>query len=312
MPIVINFRQIEVFHAVMIAKTVSGAARLLNVSQPGLSRTLKYTEDRLGFSLFDRIKGRLVPTKEAIALFTEIEAIYHKIDGLEDHIKRLRRGEGAIFRIGAQPSVGHTIVPRALGEMKRKFDDLIIQFDILSRQQVAPYLLQEEGEYVVGVFSVSHPNIISEEICTTPLVCVLKPGHPLCARESVDVSDLADEPLVSFRVNTPHGMQISAAFQEAKVERNVSTYVRFAETACNFVRNGLGVAIVDAFTVLENAGVGVEVRPLTPSRRMSLYVHRNKLASRSLFADIFEAELKVALSSFGHSPLNAGSHNDRR
>lgn len=298
----LNFRQIEVFHAVMTAKTVSGASDLLNVSQPGLSRTLKHTEDRLGFSLFNRVSGRLVPTKEAVALFSEVEGIYKKIEDLEMHIKRLERGEDSVFRIGAQPSVGHNIVPRALSKLKRKFTKLVIQFDILSRHQVTNYLLKEEGEYVVGVFPINHPNISSEKYCAAPLVCVMQSNHRLCDKKSISVKDIASESLISFRANTPHGALIDSAFREAGVKRNVSTYVRFAETACIFVRDGLGVAIVDEFTMFGNSGSGLEARPITPSRMLPLYVHHNKFSGRSLVSDEFESELRAALSSFRESP----------
>ena len=60
-----NLRQIEVFRAVMITGSVSGAARLLHVSIPAVSRLLSHTETRLGFLLFERVKGRLHATAEA-------------------------------------------------------------------------------------------------------------------------------------------------------------------------------------------------------------------------------------------------------
>src|SRR6185312_7621883 len=64
----ITLKQIEYFRAVMEAGTVSGAAALLHVSQPNVSRMLKYMESRLGLRLFERCKGRLQPTPEATAL----------------------------------------------------------------------------------------------------------------------------------------------------------------------------------------------------------------------------------------------------
>lgn len=295
-----NLRQIEVFRSVMVTKTVSGASRLLNVSQPGLSRMLKHTEDRLGFALFDRVSGRLVPTQEAKELFGEIEAIYNKIGDLEYHIKRIERGEDTLFRIGAQPSVGRYIVPRALGAIRKKYDDLIIHFDILSVEQVTDYLLREQGEYSVSVFPAEHPNIVSEKFSEAPMVCVLSPEHALAKKRTVKVSDLAGESLISFRSQTPHGSRIKAMFDEAGEERQVSTYVRFAETACTFVRNGAGVAIVDAFTVMGDTAAGLEVRSVTPNRLMPLYVNRNKFASRSLFAPTFEKELRRVLKDVGN------------
>lgn len=291
----LNFRQIEVFRAVMIAKTVSGAARLLNVSQPGLSRMLKHTEDKLGFDLFDRSSGRLVPTKEGNELFREIELIYTQIEGLEFQIKKLERGAEVVFKIGSSPSLGRYIIPKVLGKLNAKFKNLIIQYDILSVKQIPNYLLRETGEYVVNVFPVNHPNISSKKLGSEPLVCVLPKDHDLAGKDVIALADLEGYPLISFRRDTPHGALITAAYKEAKVERAVTTYVRFAETACSLVKNGLGVAIVDGYTAMGEIGDGLVMKPITPSRSINIYAHRNKFGSRSKFSKIFEQQLKEFL-----------------
>ena len=74
-----NLRQLEVFYAIMQAGTVSGAARLLHVSQPNVTRVLAHTEQQLSFALFERVKGRLVPTQEAKALLPEAEKVYQQL-----------------------------------------------------------------------------------------------------------------------------------------------------------------------------------------------------------------------------------------
>ena len=67
----LTLRQIEVIRAIMVAGTVKGAAELLNVSAPGISRVMKYTEDQLGIRLFSRIHGRYSPTEEARDIFEQ-------------------------------------------------------------------------------------------------------------------------------------------------------------------------------------------------------------------------------------------------
>ncbi|KAI3607297.1 Transcriptional regulator, LysR family [Cupriavidus necator H850] len=52
----LNLRQIEVFQAIMLAGSVSGAGRMLLVSQPAVSRVLALTESRLGYPLFERAR----------------------------------------------------------------------------------------------------------------------------------------------------------------------------------------------------------------------------------------------------------------
>jgi DNA-binding transcriptional LysR family regulator len=79
-------RQIEVFRAVMVAGSLSGAAQQLNVSQPSLTRLVRRIEDQVGFALFDRVKGRLLATAEARMVFAKLQHIQEQLDGLDEAI----------------------------------------------------------------------------------------------------------------------------------------------------------------------------------------------------------------------------------
>lgn len=59
-----DVRQIEAFHAVMTSGTTARAAQVLRISQPAVSKAIASLERAVGFALFDREKGRLVPTPE--------------------------------------------------------------------------------------------------------------------------------------------------------------------------------------------------------------------------------------------------------
>ena len=67
----LTLRQIEIVRAVMVAGSIAGAARLLNIAQPGVSRTMKHLETTLGIKLFVKKAGRYVPTSEARDIFTQ-------------------------------------------------------------------------------------------------------------------------------------------------------------------------------------------------------------------------------------------------
>ena len=81
-----TLRQIEVIRAVMVAGSVNGAAKILNVSAPGISRLVKHAERALAVRFFDRRNGRFVPTAEARSIFEQIDELYRKIDDLGDTI----------------------------------------------------------------------------------------------------------------------------------------------------------------------------------------------------------------------------------
>lgn len=113
-----RLRQIEVFRAVMIAGSVSEAARMLSVSQPVVSRVLKHTELALGLSLFERLRGRLVPTPEAQALFVQIRHAWGELERVDALAVNLRRGASGLLRVAATPSLATSLLPDALVELR--------------------------------------------------------------------------------------------------------------------------------------------------------------------------------------------------
>jgi hypothetical protein len=115
---VITLRQIEALRAIMITGGVAGAAKLLNVSAPGVSRLMKYTGRSLNLNLFDRRNGRYVPTPEAQDIFEQINGVYKMVDDLQFVPARMDRGAGVecisrarLHRAGA-PSAGAAPVDR--------------------------------------------------------------------------------------------------------------------------------------------------------------------------------------------------------
>ena len=132
----LNLRQIEVFRAIMITGSISGAARLLSVSQPAISRLLAYTEDGLKLQLFERVRGRVQPTPEARRLFAEVDEVHRGVLRINDLADELRaHGTGSV-RVVASPSAGHSMVPDAVAKLRRRFSDLKVEFESLTLQEI--------------------------------------------------------------------------------------------------------------------------------------------------------------------------------
>ncbi len=292
-----NFRQIEVFRAIMLARTMSAAAEMLNASQPGLSRMIKHLEGRLGFLLFDRVHGRLTPTAEANALFAEIEHIHHSIENLDHIVARLAAGENLVFRLGASPSLGRGFAPELLRGLQEAHPRLIIQFDVLSVEQVSDYLIAGRCEYALTVYAVDHPNLVSVRIGSAPLVAVLPAGHELLNRKVLSISDLVGERLIGFPPESPHGRAIAEMAARARVTLRLSTLVRFGETACAFVARGLGVCIVDEQTARDAGFDGIARVALRDAALMPIFLHRSRTTPRSRVSATFERLCKRATAA---------------
>uniref|UniRef100_UPI0005F0DAF1 LysR family transcriptional regulator n=1 Tax=Klebsiella pneumoniae TaxID=573 RepID=UPI0005F0DAF1 len=71
-----KLRHLEIFYAVMTCVSLSRAAEALNLSQPAASTALKSAALKLGFTLFHRVRGKLLPTSQANTLFEKAQSIY--------------------------------------------------------------------------------------------------------------------------------------------------------------------------------------------------------------------------------------------
>src|SRR4051795_9773195 len=148
LPHMMTLRQVEVIRAVMVTGTIGGAARLLNVSAPGISRLVKYTERSLGIRFFQRQNGRYFPTSEAENIFEQINSVYEKVDDLTYIISNIGRGALSELRIGSVPSISQVMVPRAIARIRQRYPKLRIDVNILKIEEAVDFLLLDRGDCV--------------------------------------------------------------------------------------------------------------------------------------------------------------------
>ncbi len=284
----LNFRQLEVFRAIMLTGTMSAAAEMVHASQPGLSRMIKHMEGRLGFLLFDRIRGRLVPTPEARTLFREIDQLHHGLENLEHVVRRLASGDGQLFRLGASPSLSRGFAPDLLARLRAAHPGVVLQFDVLSMEQVIDQLANGRSEYALTIYDIDHPMLTGIRIGVTPMIAVLPAGHRLVGNSPISIADLATEPFVGFPAESPHGMAITELCARSRTALDVRTRVRFAETACALVAGGIGVTIVDAQTGRDAGYAGLRSVRLRSAVAMTVNLYRNRNMPRTRIGATFE------------------------
>ncbi|MEK1931977.1 MAG: LysR family transcriptional regulator, partial [Pararhizobium sp.] len=100
-----NARQLEIFRAIMREGTITAAANALSVSQPAISKVLLHLESQLGYALFDRIGGRLVPTMEAHLLYADVDRVFRQMEALNSLARDVGANKIGLLRIGVTLSL---------------------------------------------------------------------------------------------------------------------------------------------------------------------------------------------------------------
>ena len=283
----LTLRQIEVIRAIMITGTIAGAAKLLNVSAPGISRLMKHTERSLRLKLFERRQGRYVPTPEAKDIFEQINGVYRKVDDLHSMLARIERGGDVEFKLGSVPSICHVMVPRAIERLRRKHPDLRIDINILKIEEALDYLLLGKGEIVAMSYKLDHPGLDFMPLAMGELLCIVPQGHPLAGYSSISAREIVQHQLIGIDPNDPYGRIMSEIFQRQGLHYDMAIKARFGTTVCSLVRAGLGIAIIDQFTVAHGSMQGIAAIPIEEPTRFQTYVAMKNDKALSLCAETF-------------------------
>jgi DNA-binding transcriptional LysR family regulator len=292
----LTLRQIEVIRAIMITGTISGAAKLLNVSSPGISRLMKHTERSLRLKLFERRHGRYVPTPEANDIFEQINGVYKKVDDLHYTLARIERGGDVELRLGSVPSICHVMVPRAIERLRRKHPDLRIDINILKIEEALDYLLLGKGE-IAASYKLDHPGIDFVPLAMGELFCIVPDGHELAGRPALSAREIVRHELIGIDPNDPYGRVMSEIFARQGLAYDMRIKARFGTTVCSLVRAGLGIAVIDQFTVAHGSMQGIRTIPITEPTRFQTYVAIKNDKAPSLYAETFVALLREEMNA---------------
>jgi DNA-binding transcriptional LysR family regulator len=270
-----NLRQLEVFRAVMLTGGVSAAAQMLHVSQPAVSKVLAQAARQSGLVLFERVKGRLVPTPEARQLYAEVEALWRGVEKVRDFSRELAQPRSGTLRLAVTASLAPSLVPLAVARLTRRFPGFHCRVDVLVPSLLTEALLGRSAHLGVALLPNDHPNVVQEASYRCGLCCVMPPEHPLAARRAIAPADLRGARLVSSPADTPYGQVLRRAYGPGRESLRIDIEVRSATAASWFVRAGAGIALVDAASVAGGAVTGLVVRPFRTDEQLDVAILRN-------------------------------------
>jgi DNA-binding transcriptional LysR family regulator len=288
----LTLRQIEVIRAIMVTGTVGGAARLLNVSSPGISRIMKHAEASVGVKLFSRRGGRYSPTPQANAIFNQINGVYDKVEDLQFVLSRIKHGANTELKIGSVPSIATVMVPRAIADLRKALPNLLIEVDILKIEDAVDYLLLGKGELVALSYKLDHSMLALEPLSRGRLKCIVPEGHPLARRPRVAANEIVKYPLIGVDPNDPYGRIMAGLFASRALNYDVTIRARFGSTVCALVSLGLGIAIVDEFTLAAEQWPRLQALDIVEPTAFQTYVVHRKDVALSTHAARFVAALR--------------------
>ena len=291
-----NVRSLDLLRVSIETRSVTATAERLHVSQPAVSKAIQQAEQRLGFPLFMRERGRLVPTVDARVLLPEIIRALAAIESVSRLAEDLQGLKTGLISVAATPVLANTLASSAIGRFRALLTGVQVKIQTMFNHEVVEAVADHRVDLGLVLTPVEDSHTLAHDICAAELQCIMPRSHALGRFKTVAPCDLAPFPLISFNRHEPIGAVIENFFRAAGVRRAIAVEVNQSGTACALVEAGAGIAIVDEFTTLSGIPKHLVVRPLQPAGRIAarLLVAADRPLSRH--ADAFVQTLTSVVS----------------
>ena len=261
----INIKSLEAFRAIIQTGSATAAAKQLGLTQPGISRLLALLEEHVGFQLFYREKGRLIPSDEALALIKEVELTLASIERITVLAKNIFKSNLGLLKIVAPNSFIAGPLANVVASFLKEHPQVNISLDTHSPELAREIVARRSADCGFIQLPENHPGLISESIITSGTVCALSSEHKLAKLKKIQPSDLHNENLILLGKGRYSRQQIENIFRQKNIRMHIKVETHTVAIACTFAKMNVGIAIVNELLAKQYEAEGLVLVPFSPN-----------------------------------------------
>ncbi len=244
-----NLDRLRTLHAVAEYGSVTAAADALHLTTSAVSQQLGKLERELGQPLLER-RGRGVRLTDAASLLvTHTGRILALVEQAHADLEAQRDDVLGELSVAAFATAARGLAPPALLALRAEHPQLRVRLQELEPRDSLPLVARGDLDLAV-VLDWSNallgvPRGLQRAALLDDVVDVaLAAGHPLAARSTVDLSELAAEPWVCWQPGEFCHDCLLATLRARGIEPTIAHTVSEHATQLALVAAGLGVAVV--------------------------------------------------------------------
>jgi len=203
-----DLRQLNHLIAVAEHQSFSAAARALHTVQSNVSTHVAKLEKELGAALIDR--HTMEPTAEGRAVIERARRIRTELQAINDDIVSMRHEVAGEVRIGCIGTTGRWMASPLLGRLAERHPSLLPVLVEATTTSLTPRVLDGDLDMAIVNTPVVEAGLESAPLFDEERIIVAPTDHPLADRETINVADLAEHPVML----TPRGTTFRDAIDQ--------------------------------------------------------------------------------------------------
>ena len=254
-----HIKQLRSFLTVADSGSVTATAEQLHMTQSGVSRQIATLEDELGFSLFDRLRGRLVLNRRGLAFRRHVRQTMDSVDHLPRAARAIANGVFNRVNVVATSSIIHGLLPPAIAQYVAQWPGLPPRVIMRSLREISDSAPEEDFDLVLAPMPIPLPRFRLIEKIDFELYLAGPVGSLPEDDAPIDLGSLEGLPFISLDPFATYQEGIETMLAETGVEVTYVCETSSVVTAAQLVRSGVGCAFLDPFISSLVRGPGIRV-----------------------------------------------------
>ncbi|MGB9235657.1 MAG: LysR family transcriptional regulator [Terriglobales bacterium] len=286
-----DFDQLEIFLEVARLSSFSRAAEKRFRTQPAISSQIRALEEEVGARLLDRSGGRVSLTAAGKLFFKYAEETIERRKTILTDIAETERVPRGEIVVGANEGTCLHILPEVFAQFKRDYPNVSVSIKRSDYAKILESILENAVDFGVVSLPVTDNRLSAQLIHRDHLVVITAPGHPLAAKKTVSVAEVATYPLVLPKLGHTRDA-LNELFYDHRVKPNLAMELDSSELLKRFVAAGVGVGFIARSNIEEDirakALVAIALADVQVRRDLALVFRKDKSLSRAAraFMDI--------------------------
>ena len=214
----IGLHHLEVLEVLLREHSLTGAAKVLDVSQPALSKTLAHLRRYFADPLFVRVGPRMEPTARALQLQDPVGAILERMRALRtQHVAFDPATSTRIFNFSVLDAGVIKLLPPLVKVLLKQAPGVRLRTVEIDARQLEPWLASGNLDFAMGSFPALGKGIRRQFLWTETFVSVARSGHPRLRRRPTPAAFAAEKHVLVSTLGTGHAHQLAERALEAAI-----------------------------------------------------------------------------------------------
>ena len=248
----LSFRQMRLVLALAETGSVSGAARMVHVTQPTASMQLKDVADAIGLPIFEVVGRRVYLTEVGNELARTARTIAAEWDGFAQRVDAHKGYTKGKLRV-ALVSTAKYFVPRLLGSFCKRYPEIDLSLEVLNRDAVVARLRHNLDDLYVMSVPPTDLDLVDEVFMANPLVVICASANPLAKQKSLTLADLSGQRFILREEGSGTRMAVEQCFKKLKFRPDLRLELGSNEAIKESVAGGLGLSVISSHALHGNA-----------------------------------------------------------